>query len=124
VLTHSSSGYDVSVASGTTLPLRGLVGDTPWTATCGPDQMVVGFSGRSGLYLDLLELRCAPLLVSSGGVVSTGIISTLTSVGDQGGSAFPTADCPSGEIATISNLRTGDVVDAFGLSCSRPSLVF
>ena len=40
------------------------------------------------------------------------------------GSPFAQTDCAEGEITTISNIRAGDSIDAFGLTCSEVELVF
>lgn len=117
----------VVLVTGATLPLRGLFGVTEWTRSCGVDEVVVGFVGRSGALIDQLTLVCAPVeisLQSTAYVVTIGPTSPTTAVGGAGGTAFPQTECPAGTIATVSNLRAGDNLDAFGLGCSSVSLVF
>jgi hypothetical protein len=55
--------------------------------------------------------------------VSTGTVTVLAAVGDNGGSAFPDTDCPTDQVATVSHLRAGDNLDAFGLGCSTVAVV-
>jgi hypothetical protein len=117
----------VTILAGETLPLRGLFGADEWTRSCGTDEVVVGFVGRSGALIDQLTFECAPLEISLQGgayVIGVGQTSQTTSIGGTGGNAFPLTECPAGAIATVSNIRAGDNLDAFGLGCSAVSLVF
>ncbi len=119
----------VTVAAGSTLPLRGLFGAAAaeWTRTCGADEVVVGFVGRSGALIDQLTFVCAPLAISLQGdayVLTVGPTSQTAAVGGTGGNAFAPTQCAAGAIATVSNLRAGDNIDAFGLGCSEVSLIF
>jgi hypothetical protein len=50
----------VTLDAGETLPLRGVFGVVEWTRTCGSDEVVVGFAGRSGALIDQLTFVCAP----------------------------------------------------------------
>jgi hypothetical protein len=120
-----SAPYAISVSSGATLPLHGLKGQILWASTCPPNQVVVGFGGRSGLYVDQLLLRCAPLVVNGPPyTIARGTITALPPVGGTGGQPFPTTDCSAGQVATVSRILAGDYIDAFGLSCSTPALFF
>jgi Domain of unknown function (DUF4382) len=126
-LALTAGGLGVTVAAGETLPLRGLIGVTEWTRTCGTDEVVVGFVGRSGALIDQLTFECAPLDISFTGsayVIAVGATTQTAAVGGTGGSAFALTECPAGSIATVSDLRAGDNLDAFGLGCSEVSLVF
>jgi hypothetical protein len=126
-LQKNGSDYVVRLKPGATLPLRGFNGSEPWTSMCPKDQMVVGFEGRSGLYIDAFALHCAPLTITQspdGYALSVGVVAIMASVGDTGGDAFPNTDCPMGEIATGSRIRAGDYVDALGLVCAKPLLTF
>ena len=117
----------VTFAAGATLPLRGNFGVTEWTRTCAADEVVVGFVGRSGALIDQLIFVCAPLEIAIQGqtyVITVGQTSQTTAIGGTGGNAFALTPCPTGTIATVSNIRAGDNVDAFGLGCSSVSLVF
>src|SRR5262249_2795647 len=111
-LAHDESSYVVHVVSGATLPLRGDVGVTAWASTCATCEMVAGFGGRSGALVDQIALHCAPLLVT-GGALTVGKVTVLSAVGDSGGSAFPSTNCPANQIVTTSRVRSGDSIDAF-----------
>lgn len=120
-LTSGTLGYTITVGAGSTLPARGGTGGSSMASPrCPANQMVVGFEGRASGTIYALALRCAPVLVtaqSPGAILVGGTISTLSAVGGSGGTAFPTTDCVG--VATGGVLRTGDLVDAFGLRCSR-----
>jgi hypothetical protein len=121
----SLGGGSVTTDAGATLPMRGTTQDVPWTQMCPADEVVVGFSGRSGAALDQVAFECAPWTASNdvdGGALSAGTIVTLTPAGGDGGSPYEDT-CPSGQLARGSNLRAGNWVDAFGLVCGTPTLV-
>jgi hypothetical protein len=93
-----------------------------WVRSCPANHVIVGFRGRGGLLIDQLTLRCAPIVASEGGwVLAVGGTTDLAPVGGNGGSSFPQTDCPAGQVATVSRVRAGDGVDAFGLACKAPS---
>jgi hypothetical protein len=110
----------LTTAAGATLPVRGSTQDSPWTQMCPADEVVVGFSGRSGAALDQVAFACAPWTVSNG-VLSAGAEVTLTAAGGDGGTPYQDG-CPAGQLARGSNLRSGAWIDAFGLVCGTPSL--
>jgi len=119
------TGTTVTVKAGASLPTRGKAGTTSWTRDCPANQVIVGFSGRSGSLVDQLALRCAPLAVAAaitGSALTVGTATTLAAIGGTGGSAFTAVNCPSGEVATMARVRTGDNLDAFGLACSKGTL--
>lgn len=98
-----------------------------WTRLCAPNQAIVGFSGRSGAYIDLLRFDCASLLLTGAPgsyLVSIGATTVLPDVGDMGPSSFDDTRCPKGEVATENHLRSGDFIDAFGLGCSKPVVTY
>lgn len=119
---QSSGGLSIVVNAGTVLPLRGLAAGTAAQAMCPANQVVVGFSSRTGGLVDQLTLRCAPLTLTAGGAgtwtVGRGPTTSPPPVGGAGGSAQPTDDCPAGQIGTVARIRAGNSVDAFGLGCS------
>jgi len=119
------SGTTVTVSAGGSLPTRGKLGTSAWTSDCPANQVVVGFSGRSGLLVDQLALRCAPLVAAaatSGSPLTVGTGASLTAIGGTGGSAFAAVSCPTGEVATMARVRTGDNLDAFGLGCAKGTI--
>jgi hypothetical protein len=116
----------VVVAPGAALPVRGTAPGTPWTQQCPTDQIVIGFSGRSGNLLDQIRFTCAHWIVSSsdaGPSLSIDSVTTLIAAGGGGGSAFPLQECPPGQMAVGSLIDSGDWIDAFGLVCGMPSIL-
>jgi hypothetical protein len=119
-------GTTVSLKPGATLPTRGSVAGAAWTRTCPTNQVVVGFSGRLGDFVDQLVFVCAPLSASSpavGASLAPGTMTTsLTPIGGGGGMAFAAVKCATGELAGGSRVRAGDFLDAFSLICSRANI--
>src|SRR6185312_16135021 len=108
--TISGTGpYTITIAAGGLTPLEGALGDgVLWTLACPANQVVVGFSGRSGALLDFLSPDCAPLSITGSPgsyVVTIGSVTSVPGVGDTGGSPFSDTPCPAGEVATDTNLR-------------------
>jgi hypothetical protein len=120
----SASPAAFTVGAPRELPIRGLADGAVRSSLCPTNQVVVGFDGRTGLLVDRLALRCAPLIASAGdpSIVSLGRIITQPPFGGTGGKPFPTTDCPRGQIANVANVRAGDDVDAFGLVCGSPTI--
>jgi hypothetical protein len=119
-------GWTVVWVNGAVLSGHGTADQAGVKYQCKTDTFLVGFGGRSGLYLDQLLLSCAPIVVADNGSVSVGATtSSNTGVGGTGGSAFANVYCPAGQIATM--LRTRDQAgappDAFGFGCSTPKAV-
>jgi len=123
--TVSISGTAVTVGVGTTMTTRGPAGTSTWTRSCPANQVVVGFSGRSGLLVDQLTFTCAPLTAAAstvGSALTVGAAKALSAVGGTGGTAFGTVTCGSGQIANSMTVRSGDNMDAFALACSRATV--
>ncbi|MCH9682475.1 MAG: DUF4215 domain-containing protein [Deltaproteobacteria bacterium] len=116
------------ISESTVLPLRGgSPTGSMYDSMCPPDHAVVGFGGRAGAWLDQLFLRCAPLTVADQGSawsLEIGAVTDLMPVGSPGGNVFGAATCPANAVATISNIRHGEWIDAFGLTCMPISLLF
>jgi hypothetical protein len=123
-ISGSAPPFAVTITSGALTPLEGGEGDgSGWTMACPANQVVVGFSGRSGALLDFLSADCAPLSITGSPgsyTVNIGALTFLPGVGDPGGNSFPDTACPPGEVATANHLRAGDGIDAFGIGCSTP----
>ncbi|MEA2700338.1 MAG: hypothetical protein QOI66_4609, partial [Myxococcales bacterium] len=118
-------GTTVTIKPGATLPVRGMAGTMAWTRTCPADQVVVGFSGRSGSYVDQLVLICAPLTAASsavGAALMPGGTTSLTAIGGNGGSAFAAIKCATGQVGAGSLVREGDFMDAFSIVCSKATI--
>lgn len=120
-LVGSGASLSITIAAGTSLPSRGMVGTASWSRSCPADHMIVGFVGRSGALIDQLTFSCAPLTVT-GATVTVGVVVTLAAVGGGGGSAFPQTSCPTNTVATVARIRAGDSIDAFGLGCSAVTI--
>jgi hypothetical protein len=118
----------ITVTPGTTLGARGSDRGMPWSAPCPPNEIVEGFSGRVGFYLDQIQFVCAnwTLATATAADAGTGLsmdhTSLLTAAGGSGGTPFPLQTCPPGQMATGSAVQAGQFVSAFGLICSSPSI--
>ena len=121
---NGASPASMTTAAGATLPMRGTAQDMAWTQMCPADEVVVGFSGRSGADLDQVAFDCAPWIAQggTGGALAVGTAIPSTAAGGDGGTPFQDDLCPSGQLARGSNLRAGAWVDAFGLVCGTPTL--
>jgi hypothetical protein len=119
----SVTGTTVSITAGAVLATRGKAGAAAWTRDCPANQVVVAFAGRAGLLVDQLAFSCAPLVASTataGTALTVGpTFTALPAVGGTGGTAFALTRCPAGAVATVSRVRVGDNLDAFGLACSK-----
>lgn len=115
----------VSITPGFELPVRGSYPGPSWSESCAANEVVVGFSGRSGQYVDQLAFQCGHWTVSNqdgGPVLIMNATDSLAPVGGDGGSPFPLAACPTGQMAIGSAVRAGFWLDAFSLQCGTPSL--
>jgi hypothetical protein len=124
-LSLAGASGPVTTSAGDTLPMRGASQNSPWTQTCPANEVVVGFSGRSGSDLDQIAFVCAAWSAKpsgSGEAMTMGATDTLTSVGGDGGTPYQHA-CPPGELARGSTGGSGLWVDSFGLVCGTPSIV-
>ncbi len=119
---------DLSLVESTSLPVRGTSIGMAYDATCPAGSAVVGFGGRAGDLIDAIVLRCAPIVLMDDGMVLSlefGVSGDLPLFGNPaGGNMIPQSDCAAGEVATIANIRAGDSVDAFGITCRPLSLSF
>jgi hypothetical protein len=121
-----SGPYMVTIAQAGTLPVRESASAVAQSITCLSNQVMVGFGGRSGGFIDALTFRCAPLTIGGtapsyklglGTVTTTGIIGGAT-----GGVDFASIDCGAGMVAVGQAPHGGAAIDSFGLVCATPSL--
>jgi hypothetical protein len=122
-----SSPHQVKITLTGPLTARGFGSTVPVSRTCPADRMVVGFESRIGMFVDQLTFRCASLTIAGGPDVYTlsiGQVTSIDPIGGPGGMTGPQVDCPAGSVAIGSNVRAGQAVDAFGLSCAKPTLTF
>jgi hypothetical protein len=114
-LVISGSSVSLGAASGST-PRIGTSGTRDATATCPSGSVVTGFSGRSGLLIDAVQLTCSKLNADG----TLGTKSTTAQVGGTGGSGFSERSCPAGMAVGLYG-RAGNDLDYLALECSRLS---
>ncbi|WP_437676578.1 hypothetical protein [Sorangium sp. So ce131] len=118
----------ITTMPGDLTPVRGDAGEVPWESICPENEVVVGFSGRAGSYLDQLTLRCAPLLVTGAPgayAVEVGLVTLLETVGGQGGTAFDDTRCGERQVGNLVRvIAEASFIHAFGLGCKAVSLTY
>jgi len=116
--------YAHTITAVVTLPKHGNVNGTSQTANCPAGSVVIGASGRGGLLVDAITLRCAPLMLSqTSGANPTfgftfGNASNADTVGGNGGSGIPAFTCPAGTAVNRIAGRTGDGLDHVIFQCA------
>ncbi len=122
----------LSVIPGSELRVRGLgfsEGEEEMTALlCGPDEVVVGFDGNAGFYVEKVRVFCAPLSIADSGdglqiVVGEAAPGASVQKKDSGGEAFSSL-CPEGQVARGPAVRGGGWLDAFGTICTTPTVAY
>jgi hypothetical protein len=118
--------FAVETTQAENLATRGTqTGSIAQTAMCPANQVIVGFSGRSGNLIDSLTFSCAPLAItgtSPSFALSIGSTTDSSTIGGPGGMAFAPLACPANSIAVGHEGRSNQDVQAFGLVCARPTL--
>jgi hypothetical protein len=124
-----SEPWLVSVTETTTLPLHKLEAPEQQIVKCPTNQVMTGFAGRSGLWLDSFDIRCAKLTIlgtSPSFLLVIGTPSTAGTIGGPtGGSPFDPMECPADSLAVGQSGRTiysGDVFGALGVQCATVTL--
>jgi hypothetical protein len=98
------------------------------TAACPSNQVIVGFSGRAGGYIDNVGFSCAPLLVTGDATngytitIDTANATTIGPLGGTGGNDFGLVPCPDGQVSNGVNVYSGSWFDGFSLTCGVISL--
>ena len=118
--------YTVNTTQAQILAVHGMAQSVMVSAMCAANQIIVGFGSRTGGAVDQFTFMCAPLVIggtSPNFTLSIGAITTLPAMGGPGGSANGTISCPAGLVAVGDEGREGGAIEAFGLLCSRPTLV-
>ena len=116
----SINGLAVTITEAGKLAVVGATNGAAWTRRCPQNQVVIGFDGNSGDWMGVIKFRCAPLLVSGSGTITTGAVTTLAPVGGAADNTFPTTDCASGQVARGQDIAAGTWLAAFGLLCATP----
>jgi hypothetical protein len=125
LMVSGSAPATATIASGATLPYRGMFGNTTFSRICPADQVIIGFGGRSGALIDQLAFRCAALVVPAGGTTAiAGPIIPLAPIGEEGGSSFAATDCPAGYVARGTTGRSGFWLDALALVCGTVTVAY
>jgi hypothetical protein len=129
VAVSASDPYEVTVTQADPLPTHEIDAALEQTALCPENQVMTGFAGRSGLWMDSVDVRCAPLTilgVSPKFLLVVGTSATAGTIGgNTGGSPFDPVECAAGDIAVgqiIRSLYSGAVLGAFGVQCAKASL--
>jgi hypothetical protein len=119
--------FAVGVGEWTATPMHGEAGQQLWISECPENEMLVGFTGRSGLLVDNVQIACAAFDVietTQGFALVAGEPHFLDAVGGQGGAPFDPVTCESGSVATVVDMRAGESIDAVGVSCRELALTF
>lgn len=124
-----SEPWTITVTETVTLPMHDIEFPQKQTAKCPTDQIVVGFGGRSGSWMDTVDVRCAPLKIlgtSPTFLLVGGTPKTAGTIGgNSGGSPFDPLDCEPGSVAVgqVGNTAySGDVLGTFGVLCAAITL--
>lgn len=123
-VTGAAPGYQLSTRPSATLGPYGPVRPTTHDGSCPANQVVVGFEGGSGSWINYLFIYCATLTVTGSAgsyAVTVGAPSRVPSrLGPEGGTPFAARYCPAGEIAAGILGASGSAIDRFGVYCARP----
>jgi hypothetical protein len=116
--------FTVTITPSTSLPTRGGPSDLMLPdAKCPDNQVIIGYSGNSGAYIDNVAFSCAPLTVTgdatNGYVIGIDMnnVTTVGPIGGTGGSPFGLQSCDPGQVADGTNVHSGAWFDGFGLTC-------
>jgi hypothetical protein len=119
--------YRVATTQAEALTTQGTdTGSIIQTALCPTNQVVVGFGGRDGSFIDALTFSCAPLTISGTSpnfTLSIGAATDTSAIGGPGGLPFTAVECPANTIAVGHAGRADGDIEGFGLLCARPTLV-
>jgi hypothetical protein len=122
VMTHAGS-IGLEVGEMTALTVRGTGPGTTMALRCPKNQVVVGYDGRSGSWIDQLSFRCAPLLsTNKDTAVVLGPVTKIGPVGGDGGDQYGETDCGPSQVSVGSRARADFFVMTFALSCAKVSL--
>jgi hypothetical protein len=124
-----SGPFTIAITPSFVLTTRGGPSDKMLPdAKCPDNQMIVGYRGNSGGYIDAVSFDCAPLVVTGDATngylitIDTGNITTVGPLGGTGGSGFGNYACDPGQVADGTNVHSGAWFDGFGLVCGVISL--
>jgi hypothetical protein len=122
---NDTEPWQVTVSEAMTLPMHDVEAAQAQVALCPANQVMTGFAGRSGLWMDSVDVRCAPLNIlgtTPDYLLVVGTPSKAGTIGGTtGGSPFDPLECAAGSVAVGQVGRTiqdGVVLGAFGVSCA------
>lgn len=119
--------YRVNAGVTSLLPVRQTPSTVAQSLVCPANQVIVGFVGRTAMYIEEMQFRCAPLVISGTTPTFTLALGTIATTGPIGaataGTAFTAIDCPAGQVAVAQAPRAGTALDSFGMVCRTPTLV-
>ncbi len=124
--------FSVTTTQTATLTAHGVPQAVTQTRMCPTDQMVTGFTSKTGGAIDELTFGCAPLTITGTAAPFTLAVGTSAQLaqylgGPGGAPAAAPINCPAGQIAVGDEGREGGgtagAIEAFGLLCARPTLV-
>jgi hypothetical protein len=125
-------GTSVTIAPGGDMRVRGLGlmdgADVMTDLTCGANEVVVGFDGRSGLYIDEIRIHCAPLSAFVDGdgirlVIGKEVFGPTVEANTTGGEEYSLV-CESGDVARGPLVAAGQWLDGLGLVCTTPHIAY
>jgi hypothetical protein len=117
----AGGGWTVGWTRGNVVTGHGIAGALTVEYACPANQVIVGYSGRSGDYLDQMSISCAPVTIAANRSVTVGpIVDSSNHVGGTGGSPFGPVYCPTGQVTTLVRVYVPDDFPfvGFGLGCS------
>jgi len=124
-----SEPYTITVTPAGALAMHQIAAAKVQMAVCPADQVMTGFAGQSGLWMDSVDVRCAPLSISGVAPNFALVVGTPTKAGTiggpSGGSPFDPLQCAPGDLAVGQIIRTinaGTLLGAFGVECATASI--
>ncbi len=123
---QAQAPYAITTTQAASLPVRETAKAIAQAALCPANQVVVGFQGRSGGYIDAIWFKCAPLSVGPGpgyGLVVGATTDTALIGGQTGGSPFNAILCAANQVAVAQQPTGGNSVNSFGFACSEVAVV-
>ena len=123
----ASPPYEVTTTQAGMLPARMSAGNTIENAMCPANQVIIGFSGRTAMYIEALVFRCAPLTITAAAPnyeLELGNATSTPPIGaENAGTTFNAIDCAGDQVAVSQMPNAGSAIDNFGLRCAELSLV-
>lgn len=124
----ASKPWQVLVTDADTLPLHDIDFPQKQSAKCPANQVMTGFGGRSGLWMDSVDVRCAKLTILGDSPSFLLVVATPATAGTIGGASggpFDPLECDAGSVAVGQvgdTIYSGDVLGKFGVHCATVTL--